>query len=324
MNKEKNAIIDINFLIRAFKGKTIGIFLAYIIIFSFLSFASPVFFTFSNIMTLMRQTVCTVLVAVGMTFVIGMGSIDLSVGSVVAGCGVICAALIKANVDLWVILLITMFMGIFFGFINGFVIAKIELPPFIVTLATMSIIRGLIYVYTRAIPIYGLRNSSFLFIGQGMIGRVPFPIILSAVFVVIVWYLIYRTKFGRYVLSVGSNEEVSSLVGINVVWIKIKVFTLMGFCCSLSGLVLTSRLGAAMHDAGTGYEMDAIAATVIGGTSLSGGKARLLGTVIGALIMSTVQNALTLLNIDVFWHQVVKGTIILIAVIIDKAGSQKM
>jgi ribose transport system permease protein len=312
-----------NVLSKLFKGKTLGIFIAYVLIFLSLSIASPVFLTFSNIMTLMRQTVCTVLVALGMTFVIGMGAIDLSVGSIVGGCGVACAALIKADVNLGIVLVVVLLTGIFLGFFNGIVIAKIKLPPFIVTLATMSIIRGFIYVYTRAIPIYGLRNNSFLYIGQGMVGRVPFPVILAGIFVMVAWYLINRTKFGRYVLSVGSSEEVSGLVGISVSKIKILVYTLMGFCCALSGIILTSRLGSAMHEAGNGYEMDAIAATIIGGTSLSGGKAKLLGTVIGALIMSTVQNALTLLNIDVFWHQVVKGTIIILAVIIDKISTKK-
>jgi ribose transport system permease protein len=307
-----------------FRGKTLGVFLAYAVIFIALSFASPVFFTFSNVMTLMRQTVAIILIAMGMTFVIGMGGIDLSVGSVVAACGVVCAAMLKAGMSIWIIIPAALLMGLFFGLINGLLIAKLHLADFIATLATMSIVRGLIYVYTRAIPIYGLRDDTFLYIGQGMVGDVPVPVIIVAIIVAICWYIMYYTKFGRYVLSIGSNELVAKMVGIKVTKIKIIVFSMSGVFCALSGIVLTSRLGAAMHDAGVGYELDAIASVVIGGTSMNGGRALVMGTVIGALIMTTVQNGLTLLNIDVFWHQVVKGTIILIAVIIDKFSQRTM
>lgn len=300
------------------KGKNFGVFLAFVILVIALTIATPVFFTGKNLLLVMRQAVWFAIMGFGMTFVIGMGGIDLSVGSTVAICGLLLAKMILGGINIYLAIVVALVVGILIGLINGLLVAKLKIPDFIATLSIMSITRGLAMVYSEGLPIYGLRFPEFQFIGQGYIWVIPFPIIIMLVICAICFFLMYRTKFGRYTLSIGSSADAAKLVGINIDKIKILVYSMMGLLAAVASVILTSRLEAAMPEAGDGYELDVIAATVIGGTSMSGGKASIIGTLIGAIMMAVVRNGLNLLNINTFWHQVAIGAIILIAVVIDQ------
>jgi ribose transport system permease protein len=263
----------------------IGIIFVYLAVFITLSIACPNFLKFSNIMVGIRQAVYTAIVGFAMTFVIILGALV--------------------------------------GLINGILVTKLRMAYFIATLGTMSALRGLIYVYTKGIPLYGLKYPEIQFFGQGYIGPIPVPIIITLLILGISCYLFYKTKFGRYTVSIGSNEEAAKLVGINVDKIKILVFVLSGVFCAIAGIILASRSEAAIPTAGNAYEMDAIAATVIGGTSMSGGKGNMFGTALGAILMATIKNGLSLLNVNTFWHQVVIGLFILFAVALDGFATKK-
>ena len=202
-------------------------------------------------------------------------------------------------------------------------ITKLKLPEFIATLGMMSIIRGLIMVYTKGVPIYGLRYEEFTFTAQGFVGFIPVMILVLIILIVIFSFLMYRTRLGRYTLSIGSNEQAAKMVGINVDKIKMINYIFIGLLAALAGILVTARTEAAVAEAGQGYELDVIAATVIGGTSMSGGKASLIGTVLGAILMATVRNGLNMLGIDPLWHQVVIGILILLSVGIDCVSGKK-
>ncbi|MCD8369677.1 MAG: ABC transporter permease [Clostridiales bacterium] len=301
----------------------IGIVCVYIVVFIALSIACPNFLKFSNIMVGIRQAVYTAIVGFAMTFVISMGGIDLSVGSTVGITGMVLAGMILAGQNIYLSILAVLFIGAAIGFVNGILVTKFHMAYFIATLGTMSILRGLIYVYTEGIPLYGLKYPEIQFWGQGYIGIVPVPIIITVILFGISIYLFYKTKFGRYTVSIGSNEEAAQLVGINVDRIKIFVYILSGVFCAVAGIILASRSEAAIPTAGNSYEMDAIAATVIGGTSMSGGKGNMYGTALGAVLMATIKNGLSLLNVNTFWHQVVIGLFILFAVALDGFATKK-
>ncbi len=301
----------------------IGIIMVYLVVFIGLSIACPNFLRISNVMIGIRQAVFTAIVGLAMTFVISMGGIDLSVGSTVGISGMLVAALILKGWNVYLAICVVILLGMFIGFFNGLLVTKLGIAYFIATLGTMSILRGLIYVYTKGIPLYGLKFPEFRFIGQGYVGVIPFPIIITLVILAISYYLFNKTKFGRYTVSIGSNEDAATLVGINVDKIKIMVFMYSGILCSIAGIILASRSEAAVPEAGNAYEMDAIAATVIGGTSMSGGKGNVIGTVFGAILMATIKNGLSLLNVNTFWHQVVIGFFILFAVAFDRFTAKR-
>ncbi|MBQ7372630.1 MAG: ABC transporter permease [Blautia sp.] len=297
-----------------------GVLLAFIVLCIFLSITTKAFLTTANLMVVLRQSVWVGLLAIGMTFIISTGEIDLSVGSTVGFCGMIAAALLKNyNAPVILALLAAIAAGLLIGCINGILAAKVKIASFIATLAMMQIIRGLIYVYTGGVPIFGLKIPSFTWLAQGYIGFLPVPILLLAIITAIFWYVMYRTKFGRQVLSVGSNIEAAKLVGINVDSVKLKVYIITGFLASLSGILLAARSEAAIVEAGSGYETDAIAAVVIAGTSMAGGSANLLGCILGAVLMTTIRNGLNLLKVGSSWHQVVIGIVIILSLIFDKA-----
>ena len=294
-----------------------GLIFAFLLLFVGLSIANEQFFTLENMMTVLRQAVFVAIVAYGMTFVIAMGGIDLSVGAIIAVSGVVVAHLMTIGVNIYLAIVAALISGIVVGAISGVFIAVCGIPDFIVTMAMMSVVRGAVQVFTKGVPIYGLAYPEFAFLAQGYLGPLPFPILLAVIMFVICYYVLNHTSLGRYVISVGSNVESARLVGIRIRRIKIIVYSICGLMAAFSGVLITSRLTTAVPDAGTGYEMDAIAATVIGGTSLSGGKATLFGTALGAVLMALVRNGLNILNINTFWHQVVIGTIVLIAVGMD-------
>jgi ribose transport system permease protein len=283
---------------------------------------SDVFFTMNNVMNVLRQVSIIAIIACGMTLVIFIAGIDLSVGAVMAFSGAILAGVLTAGLPLPVAIFAALGIGLLFGIFNGFVVANFGVPSFIATLATMVIARGMTLVYTNGYPLV-ISHDTYRYIGSGRFLGIPIPIIIMFfIFGVMYWMLKY-TSFGRYIYAIGGNEETAVLAGINVKRIKIAVFGLAGLLSALSATIYTSRLMSAQPNAGTGIELDAIAAVIIGGTSLAGGRGGVTGTLIGALIMGVLDNVLNLMNVSPFYQSIAKGLVILIAVIIDSKFSKR-
>lgn len=283
----------------------------------------PRFATAGNLMNVLIQISINALIATGMTFVILSDGIDLSVGSVAALAGIAAAACIKqfpnANilVSILVILGTAIVVGGICGFINGFCVAKLNVPPFIATLAMMNVARGFAYVFTDAKPIFGLPES-FGWVGLRSVGGIPVTIILMVLVIAIAYVILAKTCFGRYIYAVGSNKEVAKLSGINVTKIKFMVYIICGMLASLAGVVLASKLQNGQATAATGYELNAIAAVAMGGTSMSGGRGGMIQTVFGLFVIGIINNALSLLGVSSYWQTIAMGVIILIAVVIDQ------
>ena len=295
--------------------------LAGLIIFSIiLGFINDNFFTLNNMLNLLRQVSVNALIAFGMTFVILTAGIDLSVGSTLALGSALTAGLLTSGIDPMLAVMIGLMIGFALGAINGIVITKGKVAPFIATLATMTIYRGATLVYTDGMPITGLSDSfSFEMIGKGYLFGIPFPVIIMIVAFFILYFVQRKTVFGRQVYAVGGNEDAARLSGIKTDRVKIWVYSITGMLAVLAGIIITSRLDSAQPTAGTSYELDAIAAVVIGGTSLAGGRGRIAGTLVGALIIGVISNGLNLLNVSSFYQQIVKGGIILVAVLFDRS-----
>lgn len=296
-------------------GPLIGLFLIVVI----LSVMSSDFLTVNNIFNVLRQVSINALIAFGMTFVILTGGIDLSVGSILALSSALTAGMLAGGTDPILALLIGLMAGAAMGAVNGLIITKGKVAPFIATLATMTIYRGFTLVYTEGRPITGLSDAvSFQMLGKGYFFGIPFPVITMLITYAILYFLLKKTTFGRGVYAIGGNEEASLLSGLRVDRIKIGVYSLTGLLAALAGTTLTSRLNSAQPTAGVSYELDAIAAVVLGGTSLSGGRGWIFGTLVGALIIGVLNNGLNLLNVSSFYQQVVKGGVILLAVLLDR------
>jgi len=296
-------------------GPLLGLLLIIIII----SIMSPSFLTATNIFNVLRQVSVSALIAFGMTFVILTGGIDLSVGSTLALTGAISAGMLASGMDPLLSMLIGLVLGAILGAVNGVIIAKGKVAPFIATLATMTIYRGITLVYTDGKPVSGLGDSmAFQMFGKGYFLGIPVPVITMIVAFFVLYFILRKTTFGRRVYAIGGNEEASRLSGINVDRITIAVYSLTGMLAALSALILTSRLNSAQPTAGESYELDAIAAVVLGGTSLTGGRGWIFGTLVGALIIGVLNNGLNLIGVSSFFQQVVKGVVILIAVLLDR------
>lgn len=296
----------------------VGILLAFLVVCVIFGMLNPVFFNPLNILNVIRQVSIIGVIAVGMTFVILLGGIDLSVGSVVAFAGIIAAGFqAKWGGSLFLSVVIPLLIGGGIGFMNGFVSTKGQLHPFIVTLGSMSIFRGATLLVAQGKPISGM-SPAFRFIGAGMVGPIPFPVILFIGCVIVGGMVLKRTVFGRYIYAIGGNEEAALLSGIMVERYKIAAFTILGFLSGLSALILTSRLNSGELVAGQGYELDVIASVIIGGTSLMGGEGGVYGTLIGALLIGVVSNGLNLLGVQPYWQMIVKGLIVILAVLLDK------
>lgn len=297
----------------------LGPLLGLVIITVILAIVSPSFLTLDNIFNVLRQVSINALIAFGMTFVILTGGIDLSVGSILALSSAVTAGLLASGMDPILAILIGLLAGAIMGAINGFIITKGKVAPFIATLATMTIFRGLTLVYTEGRPITGLSDSQFFeLMGRGYLGWIPVPVIWMLISYCILYFILKKTTFGRKVYAIGGNEEASILSGIRVDKVKIWIYSITGTLSALAGIILTSRLNSAQPTAGASYELDAIAAVVLGGTSLSGGKGWIFGTLIGALIIGVLNNGLNLMNVSSFYQQVVKGGVILLAVLLDR------
>ncbi len=303
---------DIKSLLFKYKS-LIGLIILCVVI----SIITPRFLTVTNILNVFTQVSVNAIIAVGMCFVILTGGIDLSVGSTLAITGAIAATLVKSNTNTFVTIIAVLIIGALIGLFNGILVSKGKIQAFIVTLATMTVFRGVTYVYTKGTPISGL-SSDFTVIGNGKLAGIPLPVILILLVVLGAWYVLNQTRYGRYVYAVGGNEDSARLSGINTDKIKALVYVICGVTAALSGIVVTSRIGSASPNAGSGFELDAIAAVVLGGTSLSGGEGSVIGTIIGAMIIGVLNNGLNLMNVSPFYQLIVKGFVIILAVILDK------
>jgi len=299
--------------------KMLGPFLGLIVLMGLITIVNPSFIQPLNLLNLLRQVSVNALIAFGMTFIILTGGIDLSVGSIVALSSALMAGMMVGGVTPILAIFLGCLLGGVMGVINGILITVGKMAPFIATLATMTAYRGLTLIYTNGNPITGLgENDLFQFIGRGYFLGIPFPVVMVFITFMLLFYLLHKTPFGRHVYALGGNEKAAFISGIKVKKIKILVYSLSGFLAALGGVILTSRLNSAQPTAGDSFELDAIAAVVLGGVSLSGGKGKIVGTLIGVLMIGTLNNGLNLLGVSSFYQQLVKGIVIIVAVLLDR------
>jgi putative xylitol transport system permease protein len=298
-----------------------GILIALIAMCIVMSLLSPYFLTVGNLSNVMLQISINGILAIGMTFVILAAGIDLSVGSVLALAGMVAASFVSGDTPHGVVWGIAsgLAAGALCGAINGLVISAFKLPSFVVTLGMLSAARGAVQIWNDGMPIPGL-SDSFLFIGTGRVVGVPMPVWLFLGLFVICWLALRYTRFGRHVYAVGGNEKSAKTSGIATRLVQFWVYTICGACAGLAGIVLTARTTSALTQSGIGYELDAIAAVVIGGTSLAGGVGSLAGTLFGVLIIGVINNGLDLLGVSSYYQQVIKGVVIVAAVLLDNVS----
>jgi ribose/xylose/arabinose/galactoside ABC-type transport system permease subunit len=315
-----------SFLNKILKRRESGILIPLILIFLFSGIMTPKFFSFQNISNILFQASFVAIIGVAMTFVLILAGLDLSVGSVLGLCGVVSGYALLNGIPIPIAIVLGLLTGMAIGLFNGFIIAKLKMPTFIVTLSSMYVARGMCEFLTRGEPVYPLPRV-FNEIGQGrlMIGKfaIQWPVIIAVVFAVIGHFILTRTTFGRAIVAIGGNKETARLSGIKVVRNSIIVYMIAAGCAAACGIVTAARLGSALSNAGTGMEMNVIASCIIGGTSMFGGSGSILGTMIGALLMTTVTNAMAMLRVSVFLQKVVIGAIILIAVGIDQYSRKR-
>lgn len=298
-----------------FKTPEMLTLIGFFVLFIFFSVVSAEFLSMTNISNIVRQVSINGILAVGMTFVILTGGIDLSVGSVMALTGTIMAGMmINFGMPPIVAVLIGIVLGALIGYINGVFTAYAKIPAIIVTLAMMEVARGLALLYTGGYPLSGLPNS-YTFIGRGyLFGVIPMPAIIMIVVFIIAYIILNHLPLGRYIYAIGGNEEAVRLSGVKVKRIKASVYLISGITASIAGMIMTSRLSSGQPMAGEGYELDAIAAVVLGGTSIAGGRGHIFGTLLGALLLGVLSNGLNLLGVSPYVQRVLKGAIIIGAI----------
>jgi ribose/xylose/arabinose/galactoside ABC-type transport system permease subunit len=301
---------------------TYGIILVLIALCLMFGFLSPVFFSSENVLNILRQVAVVGIVAVGMTFVILTGGIDLSVGSIIGIASVFTAKVMLGGMPAGWAVVLTLAMCTLFGLFNGIIVNELFIPPLVATLGTMTAVRGVAFIISGGLPVFGFSNS-LSFLGQGYLWMIPVPVIIMAVTFALGFLLLDATRFGRYVYGVGGNEEATRLSGIGVKTIKALVYTLSGFLSGVAGIVLLSRINSGQPKAGQGYEMDVITAVVIGGVSISGGEGNIILVIAGVLIMGVLSNGMILLNINEYVQWVVKGLVLLAAVGFDRVSQRR-
>ena len=318
--KKTTATAGVGNAVKIYFKENLGIIVAFLVVCVFLSVfpkTSGSFFTRQNIFNVLRQISTNLFLACGMTMVIILGGIDLSVGSIIALSGCISAGCVaRYNLPLPIALLMGLLVGLLVGMFNGAVISKTTIPAFIVTLATMNIAKGLAYVYTGGSPVRVV-TKEWQFLGAGYVGIFPTPVVILVIVLIITAIIMNKTKMGRHMYAVGGNQQAAEFSGIKVEKVKFFVHAFSGLMAGLAGIVLASRMYSGQPTAGDGAEMDAIAAVVVGGTSMAGGSGKIGGTIIGGLIIGVLNNGLNLLNVNSFWQYVVKGVVILLAVFLD-------
>jgi ribose/xylose/arabinose/galactoside ABC-type transport system permease subunit len=294
-----------------------GISFVMIIMIVALAIVSPTFRTSGNVLSILLQVSMNGILALGMVFVITAGGIDLSIGSMLALTSVIIGVILNATGNIVLACCCAVAATTFFGFINGVLVAKFNMFPFVVTLATQLVIRGIAYIISGGYS-QSLANDDFLKIGAGkLFGVIPFPVIILLVVATVSYVILHNTKLGRYIYAVGGNMNAATASGVNVFWTRTNSFIISGFCCGIAGIIMTSRISAAQPNIGVGYETDAIAACVIGGTSFAGGVATIPGTVVGIIIIGLIYNGMNLVGINSYWQTITKGLLIIGAVMID-------
>lgn len=319
-NKQKNAVGTVAIGKKMQGLSQYGIYIAFLLLCILFAIMNPLFLTPGNLINIVRQVSFNAILAMGMLMVIIIGGIDLSVGSVVALAAVVTASFVQTKNPILPVplaVLVGLAIGAACGFFNGVIITKGKLAPFIVTMVSMTMARGVAQLFTKGRPVTGLLEQ-FDFLGAGFIMGIPVPIYILVVVIIITHFILNFTRTGRYIYAVGGNEPAAEASGLKVHRIKIMVYTFSGMMAGLVGIILTARLNSASPVLGNGYELDAIAAVVIGGASMNGGKGRVIGTVVGALIIGTISNGLDILNVSSYWQQIIKGIIILVAVLLDK------
>jgi ribose/xylose/arabinose/galactoside ABC-type transport system permease subunit len=299
--------------------KTYGLVFALVALLIILSVLNPYFMSVNNLLNVLNQVSINGYLAIGMMLVMLTAGIDLSVGAILALCGVFAAQLAQSanpNANVALAILVSLGVGTGLGLINGLLVSRLKIVPFIATLAVMSISRGMTYIQANARPVTGLTNV-FLDIGTGKIGLIPIPVIILVVIIIVIAIFLYRIKLGRFIYAVGGNENAARISGVNVANVKLVVYGVSGLMAGIAAIILTARVSSGLPQAGEGYEMDAIAACAIGGTSLSGGRGKLWGTVIGILLIGFMSNGMNMLNVSSYYQMIIKGLIILLAVWLD-------
>ncbi|CAM5786392.1 MULTISPECIES: ribose ABC transporter permease [Brevibacillus] len=294
-----------------------GMFFILILVAAIFTMLTPNFLTPSNLINILRQVSVIGIVAAGQTLVIITSGIDLSVGSIVGLSGAVSAGVTLATGNAFLGIAAGLLTGMVFGVANGLLISRLKLTPFIVTLASMTMLSGFTLIYTGGNPIL-VTNPVYKFIGQGYVGPIPFPVVVLLLVYAILYFVLKRTVHGQYIYAIGGNEKASLLAGVRVNLHKTIVYGTSGLLAGLASVILTARLSSATPVAGTGYELDAIAAVILGGTSLFGGKGSVVGTLIGVLLLGILTSGMNLINVSPFYQNVAKGLIVLLAVIIDR------
>jgi ribose/xylose/arabinose/galactoside ABC-type transport system permease subunit len=295
-----------------------GLILSFLLLCVVLSLLSDRFLTLNNAVNLLRQSTINGIIAVGMTYVILTAGIDLSVGATLALSTVVTANLLQQGIPVLLAVLIGLALGAALGFLNGLIITKARVPPFVATLGMMTVGRGLALTYTQGRPITGLPEA-FRFIGTGSLGPIPMPIVIAGLTFLIGWIVLSRTRIGEYIYAIGNNPVAARYAGIATDSYVTFVYVLAGLLSALAGMILVARLNSAQPTAGIGYEFDAIAAVVVGGTSFAGGEGGLGGTLLGVLVIAVINNGLNLLNVSSFYQPVVTGIVIALALLIYRA-----
>ena len=308
---------------RLLQNEQAGLLLALILLCVVLSFLSPVFFTALNIKNVLRDAALVAIAGIGMVMVILLGEIDLSVGSVQAVAGIVAVAVLNSFSSVSVALAATLFAGACIGLINGLLITRAQINSLIATLGMMAILRGGAMVSTQAVSIQGAVDS-FIEIGTGHLGPLPLPVLIAFLLLVLFFYVLHYTTFGRYVYAVGGNPQAARLSGLPVERIRIAVFVIAGLLAALSAFILASRLNSGQPNAGLGFELQVIAAVILGGISLTGGVGTLAGALIGILILTVLSNGLVLLNVSSFYHDIARGIVIILAVYLDTRRKQSL
>lgn len=294
---------------------TYGVFFILVIEFLIFSLASKSFLTLGNILSVGRQMSFTGIAAIGTTLVMLTGGIDISVGSMLAMAGVLCAKLsADVGLPLWIAVVITLLIGALFGLINGAAVTRLHIPALIATLATQTILKGIAYLLTNAVPVKNL-SATYKFLGQGYIfGVIPVPLIITVALYVLAWWYLDKTYLGRRVYLSGGNEEAARLSGINTKWTITGTYVFSGVFAAIAGVLMAARLGSGQPSVGSGFEMDVITATVLGGISVNGGKGKVVNVFVGACIMGVLANGMTMLNINQYLQWIINGLVLLFAV----------
>jgi len=301
----------------------LGLALVLLTLVAIMTVSTPTFLTAGNVLNVLRQAAPTLIVAVAMTLVITSGGIDLSVGSTLALVGVLSAVLLSAGWSWWLVVLLMLVSGSIIGSMNGLLVTLGGLPPFIATLATLSVLRGIAQLITKGYSIPVPPNSVFIELGRGFFLGIPYPIVIAAFALVIGYILFNRTQFGIYVTGIGSNEEAVRRNGVDTSGVKVKVYVFSGLLTATAGMITSARLASGSSYSGIGFELDVISAVVLGGTNLFGGDGTLVGAFLGTIILAVIGNGLILLQVSPFYEQIIKGVILVIAIILNRGALQR-